>query len=82
MRFLSVFVGKDRGSCGREEARCYRLWSKVPVGVDDAFHRSVAKAIESLFELGPGGQQNESVHHEFAVRAVEDCHGSAGAVEH
>src|SRR6266404_9325008 len=54
---------------------------EVPVGVDDAFHRSVANAIESLFELGPGGR-NKSVHHEFAVWAVEDYHGSAGAVEH
>ena len=54
---------------------------EVPVGVDDISHRSVTKAIESLFELGPGGL-NESVHHEFAVRTVEDYHGSAGAVEH
>jgi len=38
-------------------------------------------AIESFFEPGPGGC-NESVHNEFAVGAVECCHGSAGTVEH
>jgi hypothetical protein len=54
---------------------------EVPVGIDDVFHRSVAKAIESLFEPGPGGR-NESVHDEFAVGAVEDHHASAGAGEH
>ena len=77
---LRVVVGKDRGSCGVKR-RVVIGMVEVPVGVDDAFHRSIAKAIESLFELGPGGQ-NESVHHEFAVWAVEDYHGSAGAVEH
>jgi len=77
---LSVFVGKDRGSPG-VKMRVVIGMVEVPVGVDDAFHRSIAKAIESLFELGPSGQ-NESVHHEFAVWAVEDCHGSAGPVEH
>src|SRR5580704_15243792 len=54
---------------------------EVPVGVDDVFHRCAAKAIESFFEPGPGGC-NESVHNEFAVWAVEYCHGSAGTVEH
>ena len=69
---LSVFVGKDRGSCG-VKMRVVIGMVEVPVGVDDAFYRSVAKAIESRFEFGPGGQ-NESVHHEFAVGAVEDYH--------
>src|SRR5580704_7795468 len=54
---------------------------EVPVGVDDVLHRSVAKGIESLFEPGPG-RRHESVDNEFAVWAVEDDHGSAGAVEH
>ena len=76
----SVFVRKDRGSCG-VKMRVVIGVVEVPVGVDDVFHRSVANAIESLFELRPGGR-NESVHHEFAVGAVEDYHGSAGAVEH
>jgi hypothetical protein len=75
----SVFVGNDRGSCG-VKMRIVIGMVEVPVGVDDISHRSVTKAIESLFELGLGGL-NESVHHEFAVRTVEDCHGSAGAVE-
>src|SRR5713101_8344818 len=77
---LSVFVGKDRGSCG-VKMRVVIGMVEVPVGVDDAFHRSVAKAIESLFEPGPGGR-NESVYDEFAVGTVEGYHGSAGAVEH
>jgi len=77
---LSVFVGKDPGSCG-VKMRVVIGMVEVPVGVDDVFHRSVAKAIESFFELWPGGQ-NETIHHEFAVGAVDDCHGSAGAVEH
>src|ERR1700688_3331352 len=77
---LSVFVGKDRGSCS-VKMRVVIGMVEVPVGVDDAFHRSVAKAIESRFELGPGGQ-NESVPDEFAVGAVEDYHASAGAGEH
>jgi len=53
----------------------------APDGVETAFHRSVAEAIESLFELGPCGR-NESVHDEFAVGAVEDYHASPGAGEH
>src|SRR6266852_8871696 len=77
---LSVFVGKDRGSCG-VKIRVVIGMVEVPVGVDDVFHRSIAKGIESFFESGPGGG-NESVHDEFAVGAVEDYHGSAGAVEH
>jgi hypothetical protein len=77
---LSVFVGKDRGSFG-VKMRVVIGMVEVPVGVDDVFHRSVAKTIESLFEPGPSGR-NESVHDEFAVGAVEDYHGSAGAVEH
>src|SRR5437870_7711359 len=76
----SVFVGKDRGSCGVKR-RVVIGMVEVPVGVDDVFHRSVAKTIESIFELGPGGR-NESVHHEFAVGAVEDYHASAGTGEH
>jgi hypothetical protein len=31
----------------------------VPVRVDDVFHRSIAKAIESLFESWPGGLQRK-----------------------
>src|ERR1700730_16884995 len=77
---LRVFVGKDRGSCD-VKMRVVIGMVEMPVGVDDVFNRSVAKAIESLFEPGPGGL-NESVYDEFAVGAVEDCHGSAGAVEH
>src|SRR6266853_5934598 len=76
----SVFVGKDRGSCGVKR-RVVIGMVEVPMGVDDVFHRSVAKAIESLFEPGPGGR-NESVNDEFAVGTAEDYHGSAGAVEH
>src|SRR3984893_15535482 len=76
----SVFVGKDRGSCGVKR-RIVIGMVEVPVGVDNVLHRGVAKAIESLFELGPGGR-NESVHDEFSVGAVEDYHASAGAGEH
>jgi hypothetical protein len=65
---LSVFVSKDRGSCGVKR-RVVIGMVQVPVGVDDVFPRSVAKASESVFELGPGGR-NESVHDEFAVGAV------------
>src|SRR5258705_6603403 len=72
---LSVFVGKDRGSCGVKMSVVIGM-VEVPVGVDDVLHRGVAKSIESLFELGPGGR-NESVHNEFAVGAVEDYHASA-----
>src|SRR5258706_4045015 len=77
---LSIFVGKDRGSRG-VKMRVVIGMVEVPVGVDDVLHWRVAKAIESLFEPGPGGR-NESVHDEFAVRAVEYYHGSARAVEH
>src|SRR6266478_7740368 len=76
----SVFVGNDRGSSG-VKMRVVIGMVEVPVGVDDVSHRSVAKAIESFFEFGPGGL-HKSVHHEFAIRAVEDYHGSTGAVEH
>src|SRR5258708_39331810 len=51
------------------------------MGVDDVFQRSIAKAIESLFEPGPG-RRNESVHEEFAVGVVEDYHASPGAGEY
>src|SRR5271155_118855 len=77
---LRVFVGKDRGSCGVKR-RVVICMVEVPVGVDDVFHRCAAKAIESFFEPGPR-RRNESVHDEFAVWAVEYCHGSAGTVEH
>ena len=77
---LSVCMGKDRGSCG-VKMRVVIGMVEMPVGVDDVFNRSVAKAIESLFEPGPGGR-NESVYDEFAVGTVEDYHGSAGTVEH
>src|SRR5271168_3760070 len=77
---LSVFVRKDRGSCG-VKMRIVIGMVEVPVGVDDVLHWGVAKAIESLFEPGPS-RRNESVHDEPAVGAVEDYHGSAGAVEH
>src|SRR6266851_10169352 len=77
---FSVFVGKDGGARGVKRGVVVGM-VEVPVGVDDVFQRSIAKAIESLFEPGPGGR-NESVHDEFAVGAVEDYHGSAGAREH
>src|SRR5271155_5325000 len=77
---LRVFVGKDRGSCGVKR-RVVICMVEVPVGVDDVFQRSIAKAIESFFEPRPG-RRNESVHNEFAVWAVEYCHGSARTVEH
>src|SRR5258705_12670754 len=77
---LGVFVGKDHGSCD-VKMRVVIGMVEMPVGVDDVLNRSVAKAIESLFEPGPGGR-NESVYDEFAVGTVEDYHGSAGAVEH
>src|SRR5277367_1306139 len=54
---------------------------EVPVGVNGVFQRSIAKAIESFFEPGPG-RRNESVHDEFAVGAVEDYRASPGAGEH
>src|SRR5712692_2669366 len=57
---LSVFVGKDRGSCG-VKMRVVVGMVEVPVGVDDVFHGSVAKAIESFLEPGPRGR-NKSVH--------------------
>src|SRR5580693_2835428 len=77
---LSVFVGQDRGSCS-VKMRVVIGMVEMPVGVDDVFNRSVAKAVEGLFEPGPG-RRNESVHDDFAVGTVEDYHGSAGAVEH
>src|SRR6267378_453650 len=77
---LSVFVSKDRGSCG-VKMRVVIGMVEMPVGVDDVFNWSVAKAVESLFEPGPGGR-NESVYDEFAVGAVEGYHASAGAAEH
>src|SRR5713226_8239930 len=77
---LCVFVRQDRGSCGVKMCIVIGM-VEVPVGVDDVFQRSVAKAIESFFESGPGGC-NESVHDEFAVGAVEDYDASAGAGEH
>jgi len=73
-------MGKDCGSRG-VKMRVVIGMVEMPVGVDDVFNRSVAKAIESLFEPGPGGR-NESVYDEFAVGTVEGYHGSAGAVEH
>src|SRR5216684_5810843 len=77
---LRVVVGKDRGSCGVKR-RVVVGMVEVPVRVDDVFQRGIAKAIESCFELGPGGR-NESVHDEFTVGTVEDYHASAGAGEH
>src|SRR6202040_973320 len=77
---LGVFVGEDRSSCGVKRRVVIGV-VEVPVGVDDVFDRSIAKAIESLFELGPGGR-NESIDDEFAVGATEDYHGSAWAGEH
>src|SRR5580700_4071309 len=77
---LSVLVGKDRGSCG-VKVRVVIGVVEVPVTVNEVFHWSVAQTIESFFEPRPGGR-NETIHHEFAVRAVEDYHGSAGAVEY
>ena len=71
---------KDRGSCG-VEMRVVVGVVEVPVTVNEVFHRCAAKAIESFFEPGPGGRY-ETIHHEFAVGAVEYCHGSAGTVEH
>ena len=44
---LSVFVGKDRGSCGVKMHVVIGM-VEVPVGVDDVFNRSVAKAVECL----------------------------------
>src|ERR1700690_1620333 len=76
----SVFVRKDLGSCGVKMCIVVGM-VEVPVGVDDVFHRCAAKAIESFFEPGPGGC-NESVYNEFAVWAVQYCHGSARTVEH
>src|SRR6202050_1887728 len=77
---LCVLVAKDRGSCGVKMRVVIRM-VEVPVAVNEVFHRSIAQAIESLFESGPG-RRNETIHHEFAVRAVKDYHRSAGAVEH
>src|SRR5580700_7090871 len=76
----SVFVRKDRRSCGVKMCIVIGM-VEVPVGVDDVFHRCAAKVIESFFEPGPGGR-NETVDYEFAVWAVEYCHGSARTVEH
>src|ERR1700733_1427444 len=73
----SVFVRKDRRSCGVKICIVVGM-VEVPVGVNDVFHRCAAKAIESLFKSGPGGC-NESVHNEFAVWAVEYYHASPGA---
>lgn len=70
----SVFVRKDRRSCGVKICIVVGM-VEVPVGVNDVFHRCAAKAIESFFEPGPGGC-NESVHNEFAVWAVEYYHAS------
>ncbi len=51
---LSVIVGKDRGSCG-VKMRVVIGMVEVPVGVDDAFHRSVVDAVERLLSLGQAG---------------------------
>ena len=75
-----VFVGKDRGSRGAK-MRVVIGVVEVPVGVNDALHWSIAKAIESLFEPGPG-RRNECVHNEFAIGAAEDYHASPWAGEH
>ena len=77
---LSVFMGKDRGSCGVKR-RVVIGMVEVPVGIDDVFHRSVIDAVERLFESRPGGS-NEGVHDEFTVGAIEDYHASAGAGVH
>src|ERR1700683_3323499 len=77
---LSVFVRENRGPCGVKMSVVVGM-VKVPVGVDDVFHRFAAEPVETFFEPGPGGC-NETVHNEFAVWAVEYCHGSAGTVEH
>src|ERR1700730_5592739 len=77
---LSVFVREDRGSSGMKMLIVIGM-IEVPVGVDDVFQRSIAKAIESFFEPRPG-RRNESVHNEFAVWAIEYRHGSTGTVEH
>jgi len=76
---LSVFVGKDRGSCG-VKMRVVIGMVEVPVGVDDAFTGALPRPSRASLSLGQAGKTKVS-HHEFAVRAVEDCHGSAGAVE-
>jgi len=53
---LSVFVGKDRGSCGVKTRRLLSDMVEVTVGVrTPLLNRSVAKAIESLFEPGQAG---------------------------
>src|SRR5258708_19226072 len=75
---LSVCVSTDRGSRG-VKMRVVIGMVEMPVGVDDVFNRSVAKAIESLFEPGPRGR-NESVYAEFAVGPVAGYPVSPGAV--
>ena len=47
---LSVFVGKDRGSCGVKR-RVVIGMVEVPMGVDDVFQRSVAKAASTCLVL-------------------------------
>src|SRR5580704_15390132 len=70
---LSVVVRKDDGSCGVKTCIVIGM-VEVPLGIDDIFQRSIAKAIESFFEPGPGGC-NETVDYKFPVWAVEYCHG-------
>jgi hypothetical protein len=76
---LSVFVRKHYGSSGIK-MRIVIGMVEVPVAVNEVSHRGVAQAIESLLEPGPS-VRNETVHHELAVRAVKDYHGSARAVD-
>src|ERR1700722_13646174 len=76
---LGVFMGQDGGAGGVKRGVVVGV-VKVPVSVNDVFQGSIAEAIESLFELGPR-RRNESIHDEFAVRAVEDYNVSAGTGE-
>ena len=78
--FFCVFVSENDSSAGVERSVVVGV-IEVPVGVNDAFHRRVAQAIESLFEPRPC-RRNESIRDEFAVGAVEDDHASPRAGQH
>jgi hypothetical protein len=58
---LSVFVGKDRGSCGVKRRVVIGV-VEVPVGVDDVFQRSVAEAIKELRQIRSFLSVAETLH--------------------
>lgn len=76
---FGVFVSEDGGTSGVEGGVVIGM-VEMPVGVDGVFQGSIAEAVESFFELGPGWR-NEIIDDEFAVWAGEDHDVSTRAGE-